>query len=176
MLKLCIISGQVAAVFFYHKSAGLKFDKSIHALAIIIWILLGFRLIQRRTYDLCRRLYRNYNFKHVVASRFVDVHKGWQTNENAHCISIVLVLIVRTMEIIEHAHYDRWIFTQICWSSFRALGIKMTAQLLINLVLLNCAFPSFFRMKWFYILASRKGKRNRFHFTKREREGEHDTQ
>lgn len=47
------------------------------------------------------------NFKHVVASRFVGVHKGWQTNENAHCISIVSVSIAWTMGLIEHAHYDR---------------------------------------------------------------------
>lgn len=52
------------------------------------------------------------NFKHV-ASRFVGVHKGWQTNENAHCISIVSVSITRTMEVIEHAHYDHWIFKSI---------------------------------------------------------------
>lgn len=37
------------------------------------------------------------NFKHVAASRFVGVHKGWQTNENTHCISIVLVSIAETM-------------------------------------------------------------------------------
>lgn len=58
-------------------------------------------------------IYAVGNFKHVIASRFVDVHKGWQTNENAHCISIVLVSTVRTMGIIEHAHYDCWKFTQI---------------------------------------------------------------
>lgn len=58
-------------------------------------------------------IYAVGNFKHVIASRFVDVHKDWQTNENAHCISIVLVSTVRTMGIIEHAHYDRWKFTQI---------------------------------------------------------------
>lgn len=43
-------------------------------------------------------------------SRFVGVHKGWQTNENAHCISIVLASIARTMGIIEHAHYDHRVF------------------------------------------------------------------
>lgn len=66
------------------------------------------------------------NFKHV-ASRFVGVHKGWQTNENAHCISIVSVSIARTMEVIEHAHYDHWIFSNTYF------GIKMKARTLLKL-------------------------------------------
>lgn len=119
VLKLCIIhiSGQIAAVFFTTKVPAIL----INQLTLINYYYTNFGRISfiSDTYDLWRRLYRNYNFKHVVASRFVDVHKGWQTNEDAHCISIMLVLIMRTMGIIEHAYYDHWIFTQICCPSFR---------------------------------------------------------
>lgn len=79
------------------------------------------------------------NFKHV-ASRFVGVHKGWQTNENAHCISIVSVSITRTMEVIEHAHYDHWIFKFIFRNKNEGEMLRILLQFSILLLLYSFIF------------------------------------